>query len=131
MNRTHLQRVLRGAALTAAVACLALVAPLRAAEPAATVRTFEITASKYKFEPARIEVVEGETVRLVLHSTDTSHGLGISAFGVDTQIPKGGAPVSVEFVANKPGTFEFKCSHFCGMGHRRMKGELVVAPRAH
>ena len=105
--------------------------PARAAEPAAPVRTFEVTASKYRFEPARIEVTEGDTVRLVLHSTDTTHGIGIKEFKVDTRIPKGGEPVTVEFVADKVGTFEFKCSHFCGLGHGHMKGELVVAARSH
>jgi heme/copper-type cytochrome/quinol oxidase subunit 2 len=104
---------------------------VRAAEPGAPVRTFEVAASKYKFEPARIEVTEGDTVRLVLHSTDTTHGIGIKEFKVDTRIPKGGEPVTVEFVADKVGTFEFKCSHFCGLGHGHMKGELVVAARAH
>ena len=39
----------------------------------------EIAASRYKFEPAQIEVVEGDQVRLVLHSADTTHGFAIPA----------------------------------------------------
>jgi len=36
--------------------------------------------------------------------------------------------VQVEFVAAQPGTYAFKCSDFCGMGHRDMKGQIVVEP---
>jgi cytochrome c oxidase subunit 2 len=132
MKRVGLGRWGAMAVLAGAVACATLLAlaSARAAEPAATPRTFEVTASKYKFDPARIEVNEGDAVKLVLHSTDTTHGIEIGEFNVKALIPKDGTPVTVEFVASKAGTFEFKCSHFCGMGHGRMKGELVVKPRA-
>ena len=33
-----------------------------------------------------------------------------------------------EFTADKPGTFPFECWIFCGMGHGKMKGELIVLP---
>jgi cytochrome c oxidase subunit II len=111
------------------VASLALAAP-RGSRAEDAVRTFEITASKYTFTPATIEVSQGERVKLILHSTDVTHGIEISDFGVKAEIPKGGQAVTVEFVADKVGTFEFKCSHFCGMGHRKMKGQVVVAARA-
>jgi cytochrome c oxidase subunit II len=102
---------------------------VQAAEPGASTRTFDVTASRYQFAPARIEVAQGDTVRLVLHSSDTEHGIEIKELNVKTLIPKGGAPVTVEFVADKAGTFQFKCSRFCGVGHGRMKGELVVVAR--
>ena len=35
---------------------------------------------------------------------------------------------TVSFTPDKPGTYEFKCARFCGMGHGRMKGEIVVGP---
>ncbi len=120
-----------GVRVTVGLAAAALwLAPFvaRAVEPAPAVRTVEVTASKYKFEPARIEVKQGERVRLILHSTDTTHGIEIKEFHVKADIPKGGDPVTVEFVADQAGTFEFKCSHFCGMGHHGMKGQLVVTP---
>jgi len=89
-------------------------------------RTFEIAAARYAFDPAAIEVDEGDVVRLVLHSTDTTHGLKIEALGVEVAIPKGGEIVSVEFVAAAPGRYRMECSEYCGSGHRRMRGELVV-----
>ena len=90
------------------------------------VRTFEITAARYHFDPPSIAVQEGDHVRLLLHSIDTTHGLAIEALGVKVVIPKGGEVVSVEFVAGPPGRYVMKCSEYCGSGHRRMRGELLV-----
>jgi len=39
---------------------------------------------------------------------------------------KKGEPSIIEFTPDKAGTFPFKCSIFCGMGHRGMKGTIVV-----
>jgi len=98
-----------------------------AAEPT---RRFEVTASRYKFEPSRIEVTRGDVVDLVVRSADTDHGIAIKAFKVKVPIPKGGEPVAVSFVASRAGTFTIECSEYCGSGHKRMRGELVVAERA-
>lgn len=89
-------------------------------------RTFEIVASRYAFDPARVEVAQGDHVKLLLRSTDTIHGLAIEAYGVKVAIPKGGEEVSVEFMAHRPGTFRMTCSEYCGSGHRRMQGRFVV-----
>ena len=93
------------------------------------VKSFEVRASRFKFEPAVLEVTEGDTVVLTLRSADTTHGLAIKALGVKIVIPKSGEPVQVRFVAPRAGTFDFTCSEYCGSGHRRMKGQLVVVPR--
>jgi cytochrome c oxidase subunit 2 len=98
-----------------------------AVSPAAgTVQRFEVTASRYKFEPARIEVRQGDIVELVLRSADTDHGVAIKAYGVKVAIPKGGETVGVSFVAGRAGSFPIECSEYCGSGHKRMRGELVV-----
>ena len=93
-------------------------------------RSFEVTASKYKFEPSVLTVDQGDHVTITLKSADRTHGFAIKEYGVKTEIPDGGRTVSVEFVADKPGTFTFSCSKFCGMGHSRMKGQLIVKPKA-
>ena len=96
---------------------------------AASAATFRITASKYEFTPAEIEVDEGETVILEMRSTDVEHGLAIKELKVSVVIPKTGETVRTEFVAKKAGTFSFKCSEYCGSGHSRMRGRLVVRPK--
>jgi cytochrome c oxidase subunit 2 len=93
-------------------------------------RAFEVVASRFKFEPEMLQVTEGEHVRLTLRSTDTNHGFTIKKLNVRVALPKTGEPVTVEFVADKAGTYEFKCSEYCGSGHGRMKGQIVVTPRA-
>jgi cytochrome c oxidase subunit 2 len=89
-------------------------------------RTIEVVAKRFAFDPAVIEVDEGESVRLVLRSADVTHGFEIDGYDVKIEVPKGGEPVSVEFVADRAGSFGIECSEYCGSGHRRMRGELVV-----
>jgi cytochrome c oxidase subunit 2 len=98
-------------------------------DPATAVRSFEVTASRFAFDPAVLEVSEGDEVRVTLRSSDTTHGFEIKDLKVKAKIPKGGSPVSIVFKAGRPGTYAITCSEYCGSGHRRMKGSLVVAPR--
>jgi len=93
------------------------------------VKTIDVIASQFKFEPANISVVEGDRVRLRLRSADRTHGIGIKAFRVNALIPKVGDAVTVEFVADRAGTFDITCSEYCGTGHRAMKGKLIVLAR--
>jgi cytochrome c oxidase subunit II len=102
----------------------------RAAADAMPVRRVEIVASRYAFEPAVVEARQGETVEIVARSKDTDHGIAIKALGVKLAIPKGGAAASATFVAEQAGRFPIECSEYCGSGHKRMKGELVVAEAA-
>lgn len=90
------------------------------------VKTIDVTASQFRFEPGTISVVEGDTVRLRLRSADRTHGIGIKAFRVKALIPKVGGAVTVEFVADRAGSFDFTCAEYCGTGHAAMKGSLVV-----
>ena len=97
----------------------------QAAEP----RTIEVLAKRYVFEPAVIEAVEGERLRILVKSGDGLHGFEIKKFKVSKEIPRGGEPVVIEFTASESGKFPILCSLFCGDGHDDMKGTLVVAAR--
>jgi cytochrome c oxidase subunit II len=90
----------------------------------------QVVASKFRFEPAVIEVTAGEPVRLVIRSKDIVHGFAVPTLKIDVQVPQSdGEPAIVEFVAPPPGRFEVACSEFCGSGHGQMKAVLVsVAP---
>ena len=114
----------------AAVAMAAAVAAADGQPASTSARAIEVTAGDFKFEPAVIEVVEGERIVLKAHTTDgKKHGLGIKEMGVKTALPKTGEVVSIEFTAGKPGTYTIACSVYCGSGHKRMKGQLVVSAR--
>lgn len=93
--------------------------------PKAEVKVFNVEAKQFAFVPATITVNEGDTVRLIVKSTDVDHGIGISEFGVLKTV-KAGTTETVEFVANKKGSFTIFCSVFCGGGHGTMTGTLVV-----
>ena len=90
------------------------------------VKTINVVASRFQFEPAIITVAQGDSVRLRVYSADRSHGLAIKAFRVKAMIPKTGEAVTVEFVADQAGAFDITCSEYCGSGHAGMKGTLVV-----
>lgn len=85
----------------------------------------QITARKYRFEPATITVKKGERVQFEVTALDTTHGIEIKEFGVKRELKKGQMEV-IEFTPDHAGTFAIKCSKFCGLGHGKMKGTLVV-----
>ena len=85
----------------------------------------QVIARKYEFSPSTITARKGERVKLTITAIDHDHGFKLEAFGVDKLLKKG-QTTTIEFTADKAGTFPFQCSHFCGMGHGKMKGQLVV-----
>ncbi len=112
--------------------------------PQGDVQEVEVTAKKYSFTPAEIHVKKGAHVRLKITAKDHDHGIDINpiAEGADKNEGPGlrfetakpvfklpeNAMQQIEFVAEKAGTYKFKCAVFCGMGHGGMKGQIVVDP---
>jgi len=120
--------VILSQSMAAAAMICAVGGPTSRAEAAE--RRFEVTATKFHFEPASLEVDQGDHVVVSLRSTDVKHGFNLKPYGIKTTIPKGGEAVVVAFTADKLGTFSFSCSEYCGPRHGSMKGQLVVRPRA-
>ena len=94
-------------------------------QPAGAAPGIQMTAKKYEFSPSTIRVKTGEAVKLTITSLDHDHGFKIEALHINQKLPKG-QPVTVEFTPMQAGTFPFECSHFCGLGHGKMKGQLIV-----
>jgi cytochrome c oxidase subunit II len=106
------------------------------------VQAIELTAKKYEFSGSPIHVKAGTKVQLKITATDHDHGFKINATpdGVDSNGSAGlvfashqecwqlkkGTTTTIEFLAQTPGTYTFKCCHTCGLGHHGMKGQLVV-----
>ncbi|MDQ5952387.1 MAG: plastocyanin, partial [Patescibacteria group bacterium] len=70
-------------------------------------------------------VQKGDTVRIIFKNEDGFHDLKIDEFNVATKQIQGGAEETVEFVADKAGTFEY----YCSVGKHRdmgMKGTITV-----
>ena len=108
------------------LALLAVPALVNAVPPEA--KKIEVVAHKYAFEPSRIEVRVGEPVEITFRSTDTKHGFVSKDLGLEKVVFSKDQSATVKFTPSKAGTFRFKCAKFCGMGHGKMKGEIVVTP---
>lgn len=92
-------------------------------------RVIHVVATRFSFEPARVEVTKGERVTLVVKSGDGVHGIEIKKFRVNHKVPRGGE-ATIEFVASAAGEFPILCSEYCGEGHEDMVGMLVVAAKS-
>ena len=80
-----------------------------------------------KLYPQTIIVQKGDKVRIVLTNIDdgNDHGFDLAAFGVN-KVAKSLETITIEFVADNAGIFEFHCSVYCGTGHPQMTGQLIV-----
>lgn len=106
------------------------------------VQVIEITAKKYEYSNSAVHVKLGTKVQLKITAIDHDHGFKIGSVpdGASSgdkpglvftseqecwQLKKGETTM-IEFVAQTPGTYSFKCCHTCGLGHRGMRGQIVV-----
>ena len=93
-----------------------------------TVRTWRVTASRYKFDPPRIEVLQDDLVKIEMRTEDIAHSLTIDAYRIAKRVSPG-HPITFEFRADRPGTFPYYCNLQIEDGCRQMRGTLVVKPR--
>jgi heme/copper-type cytochrome/quinol oxidase subunit 2 len=115
-------------------------APVSAQEQKAQV--IELSAKKYEYSNSPLHVKVGARILLRITAADHDHGFKIAP-APDGAESSGGAGLlfaspqecwqlkkgetsTIEFVAQTPGTYTFKCCHSCGLGHRGMKGQIVV-----
>ncbi|MCX5642855.1 MAG: cupredoxin domain-containing protein [Candidatus Omnitrophica bacterium] len=89
------------------------------------IKEFKVVSKKYAFVPVEIKVKQNNIVKINLTSEDVPHGLAIKEYGINVSVKKGEIK-KIEFLADKKGTFTFYCSVFCGMGHSKMQGKLIV-----
>jgi cytochrome c oxidase subunit 2 len=120
----HLQRLWIAVVVTGIVATSGIVAQVAPAISGA-VTEVQMTAKKFEFTPHTVRVHSGDHVKLVLTALDHTHGIKIKALNINQKVEKG-ETVTVEFTAPQPGNYPFECSNFCGLGHGKMKGELIV-----
>ena len=128
-----------------ALLCMNLAGQLQGAGSPDSPRVIEMTAKTFEFTPDEIHVKMGERVQIRLRTLDRAHGLKLNLYpdgasedgnpGLIFDHPQDDAKVEkkqdrvIEFVAARPGTYEFKCSVKCSMfgkGHDQMIGKLIV-----
>ena len=90
------------------------------------VKDVQMTAKKYEYSPNVVEVAANTKIIFKITALDRQHGFEIAGSKNGCVKIKKGETATVEYLADKAGTFEFKCCVFCGLGHGRMKGKIVV-----
>jgi heme/copper-type cytochrome/quinol oxidase subunit 2 len=125
------------AALTAAAGLTVAPSPAALSSAASSIavqvqgpteRPFSLIARRYAFAPARIEVFQGDLVRIELSAEDIAHSFTLDDYRIDKRVSPG-QPVTFEFRAERAGTFPFYCNIQNEAGCRKMRGELLVKPR--
>ena len=89
------------------------------------VKQFDIIAKQWEFIPNEIVANQGDKVILDIKSVDVNHGFMLPDFGVSEFLPPD-TQVTIAFIADKVGEFDFSCNVPCGSGHGRMTGKLIV-----
>jgi len=103
-------------------------APSPAPPPAAVqrpVREFNLFVKEWAWEPATLRVAKGSHVVLHVESLDALRSFVLKDYGVKAPLPEN-ERVTVEFDADREGTFEFKCGRPCGNGCAKLRGTLTV-----
>jgi nitrosocyanin len=114
------------------LAGLITAAPMaEAGQPQAKVKKFTLVSVQFgdtkMWLPSTIVVNRGDKVKLSLKNEipgeKSEHGFALPGYGI-TEIVRHGDLKTVEFVADKPGVFDY----FCQLHPAHIGGQLVVEP---
>ncbi|MFA5135771.1 MAG: plastocyanin/azurin family copper-binding protein [Patescibacteria group bacterium] len=99
--------------------------PMVSVEPTPVVMTFSVEGTPYSFTPDEIKVKRGDLVRIEFTSVNGLHDWVIDEYNARTAQLNTGQSETIEFIADKTGTFEY----YCSVGNHRqmgMVGNLIV-----
>ena len=88
-------------------------------------RVIKISAKKFEFNPATIQLRKDVPVTLEFTTEDVVMGFSAPDFGVRTTIVPGKV-AQLRLQPDKTGDFAFHCDVFCGSGHEDMTGTITV-----
>jgi heme/copper-type cytochrome/quinol oxidase subunit 2 len=98
-----MRRALGWTAFVLALAVIGLVAVLARAQEGGE-RKFSVSAHKYAFSPARLEVNQDDLVRVSFSTGDIPHSFTIDSYRIAKRVEPG-KPIVFEFRADQPGRF--------------------------
>lgn len=129
-RRTRLAAVLALVALGALGALPAVAQEQDAAEGQAAdaeqpVKKIRMYAENWKWVPNTITVKQGTLLKIEVRNIDSPHRFDQKDYGLKVALPED-ETVMIEFVADKPGKFKWKCGRPCGNGCPKMRGTLIV-----
>ncbi len=95
-------------------------------DTSAGVKEFTIASDHFSFIPNAITVKKGDHVKITFANSVGTHDLKIDEFNVGTPLLGSGEKATIEFVADKTGSFQY----YCSVGNHRamgMWGTLTVS----
>src|SRR5258708_5195956 len=111
---------------TASPTASASISPTKTPTPVkGAVKSFTISGQNFSFTPSEIRVNKGDTVKITFKNEEGQHDWVIDEFQARTNVISGGQQQTIQFVADKSGTFEY----YCSVGTHRllgMHGNLIV-----
>ena len=77
-----------------------------------------------------LAIPAGRPVELILHARDVTHSFWVPQLRFKQDLVPG-MDIHVHFtvMADKVGRYQLACAELCGLGHYRMKGEVIVLPQ--
>jgi len=90
-------------------------------------RMVHVEATNFEFLPGVIRADPGERITLELSSSDVVHGLYLEQYDLSLTAEPG-QTARLTFIADRAGSFRFRCSVTCGALHPFMIGILRVGP---
>jgi mono/diheme cytochrome c family protein/plastocyanin len=84
-------------------------------------------ADKGGWTPAVIKAKAGEPLHLHLTSSDVIHGFAVGQMEMQAVNVEPGKVTDITLTFDKPGTYTFYCTRWCGVNHWRMRGTIEVS----
>lgn len=117
------------AATAVVVSLIALARPVpRPKMTQGEAREIDVSARRYTFTPARVEVQQNDLVKIHFTAQDIAHSFTVDDYRIAKRAGAG-QTVTFEFRADRVGTFPYYCSLAIDDGCRQMRGELIVRPK--
>jgi len=82
--------------------------------------SIEVEGGSFYFKPNEIRVKVGDRVKITLNSVSIMHDFVIDELNVKSATAPAGQSTTVEFMADKTGTFEY----YCSVGNHRAQGQI-------
>ena len=132
MNRLEVVRRLWPVVLAA---CILSASPLAAQAPGSEalpevaaeqpVKVIKMYAENWKWRPRVIRVTQGTRLKITVENIDAPHRFDLKAYKLKVRLPED-KTTKFEFVADRVGTFAWRCGRPCGDGCAKMRGKLIV-----
>jgi mono/diheme cytochrome c family protein/plastocyanin len=79
------------------------------------------------WSPDVIQAEAGRPIHLKLTSDDVMHGFAVGQMDMDAVNVEPGKVTDITLTFDKPGTYTFYCTRWCGHNHWRMRGTIEVS----